>query len=110
MILVLIFEDVFSPVKTWESIIYRFLKEKHIAVPVKSEDSEPRTIEGGYVKNPHVGMHNWVVSFDLNSLYPHLIQQYNISPETLYKGVVCNNSIDIGVKGFTRTKVRYRLS
>ncbi len=99
------FEDVFSPVKTWESIIYRFLKEKHIAVPVKSEDSEPRTIEGGYVKNPHVGMHNWVVSFDLNSLYPHLIQQYNISPETLYKGVVCNNSIDIGVKGLLEQKL-----
>ena len=28
-------------------------------------------------------MHKWVMSFDLNSLYPHLIMQYNISPETL---------------------------
>jgi DNA polymerase elongation subunit (family B) len=28
-------------------------------------------------------MYEWVVSFDLNSLYPHLIMQYNISPETL---------------------------
>ena len=28
-------------------------------------------------------MYDWVVSFDLNSLYPHLIMQYNISPETL---------------------------
>ena len=27
--------------------------------------------------------YDWVVSFDLNSLYPHLIMQYNISPETL---------------------------
>ena len=79
------FEDVFSPVKTWESIIYRFLKEKNIAIPVKSEESESRTIEGGYVKDPHVGLHKWVVSFDLNSLYPHLIQQYNISPETICK-------------------------
>ena len=39
--------------------------------------------EGAYVKDPIVGMHQWVVSFDLNSLYPHLIMQYNISPETL---------------------------
>ena len=29
------------------------------------------------------GFYDWVVSFDLNSLYPHLIMQYNISPETL---------------------------
>ena len=28
-------------------------------------------------------MYDWVVSFDLNSLYPHLIMQYNLSPETL---------------------------
>ena len=33
-------------------------------------------------------MHNWVMSFDLNSLYPHLIMQYNISPETLVNGGV----------------------
>jgi len=28
-------------------------------------------------------MHEWVVSFDLNSLYPHLIMHYNISTETI---------------------------
>ena len=39
--------------------------------------------EGAYVKEPVPGMYHWVVSFDLNSLYPHLIMQYNISPETL---------------------------
>ena len=99
------FEDVFSPVKTWESIIYRFLKEKNTAVPVKSKDSEPRTIEGGYVKDPHIGIHNWVVSFDLNSLYPHLIQQYNISPETLYEDVVCADSKNIGVEGLLEQKL-----
>ena len=93
------FEDVYSPVKTWESIIYRFLEEKKIAIPVKPEGSKSRSIEGGYVKDPHIGLHEWVVSFDLNSLYPHLIQQYNISPETLYKGPVCDNSKNIGVKG-----------
>ena len=32
-------------------------------------------------------MHNWVVSFDLNSLYPHLIMQYNISPETYVRHI-----------------------
>ena len=28
-------------------------------------------------------MHDWVMSFDLNSLYPHIIMQYNMSPETV---------------------------
>jgi DNA polymerase elongation subunit (family B) len=37
---------------------------------------------GGHVKEPKIGLSKWVVSFDLNSLYPHLIMQYNISPET----------------------------
>ena len=36
-----------------------------------------------YVKEPKPGVYDYVVSFDLNSLYPHLMMQYNISPETL---------------------------
>ena len=40
-------------------------------------------------------MHKWVMSFDLNSLYPHLIMQYNISPETLvYKKPIPNMKVD----------------
>ncbi|NDB59150.1 hypothetical protein EB001_11955, partial [bacterium] len=39
--------------------------------------------EGAYVKEPQVGLHNYVASFDLNSLYPHLMMQYSISPENL---------------------------
>ncbi|MBK02939.1 MAG: DNA polymerase [Acidimicrobiaceae bacterium] len=99
------FEDVFSPVKTWESIIYRFLKEKKISIPAKKEQNSTRTIEGGYVKDPQVGLHNWVVSFDLASLYPHLIQQYNISPETLHTGIVCADSENIGVEGLLEQKL-----
>ena len=39
--------------------------------------------EGAYVKEPQLGQHKWVVSFDINSLYPHIIIQYNISPEKI---------------------------
>jgi len=93
------FEDVFSPVKTWECIIYNFLKEQKIATPNKRNKSEFTSIEGGYVKEPHLGMHKWVVSFDLNSLYPHLIQQYNISPEMISHDEVLKIKYNDGVNG-----------
>ena len=54
---------------------------------------------GGYVKTPEVGMHDWVCSFDLNSLYPHLIMQYNISPETYVKQIEGIKDIDAFLNG-----------
>ena len=93
------FEDVFSPVKTWETIIYNFLKDQNIAVPQNRHRGESKGIEGGYVKDPHLGLHKWVVSFDLNSLYPHLIQQYNISPETISDDEVLKIKYRDGVNG-----------
>ena len=77
------YDDVFSPVKTWEAIIYNYLRDKNIVIPTGKPKSYAEEYEGGFVKDPLVGVHKWVASFDLNSLYPHLIMQYNISPETL---------------------------
>ena len=98
------FEDVFSPVKTWECIIYNFLKEQNIAAPNKRSRGDSKSIEGGYVKEPHIGLHKWVVSFDLNSLYPHLIQQYNISPETISHDEVLKIKYNDGVNGLLDRK------
>jgi len=99
------FEDVFSPVRTWDAIIYNFLKKRNTVIPPPQKQDERKEIIGAYVKEPQAGLHKWVVSFDLNSLYPHLIQQYNISPETLYDGVVCADSKDIGVTGLLEQKL-----
>ena len=79
------YNDAFGTTGIWDSIIYRYLSERKIAVPPsvrKHKESYP----GGYVKEPKVGMTEWVTSFDLNSLYPNLIVQYNMSPETLVSG------------------------
>ena len=76
------YEQVLGTVAIWDSIIYRDLHAKRIAVPQNSE-SFKGAYPGGYVKEPHVGMHDWVCSFDLNSLYPSIIMQYNMSPETI---------------------------
>jgi DNA polymerase elongation subunit (family B) len=77
------YEDVFSQVRMWDAIIYNHLRKKNIAIPAKSGSGKDAQFEGAYVKDPLIGLHKWVASFDLNSLYPHLIMQYNISPETL---------------------------
>jgi DNA polymerase elongation subunit (family B) len=77
------FNDVFSPVKMWDCIIYNHLKDQQIVVPPKKHATKTEGYEGAYVKDPQIGRHKWVASFDLNSLYPHLIMMYNISPETL---------------------------
>jgi len=76
------FTDVFGQVKMWDSIIYHYLNEHKITIPPKKSSSKNEQYAGAYVKDPITGMHDWVVSLDLNSLYPHLIMQYNISPET----------------------------
>lgn len=77
------YEDVYSQVRMWDAIIYNHLRHKGIVIPPKNYSSKAEQFEGGYVKDPLIGQHKWVASFDLNSLYPHLIMQYNISPETL---------------------------
>ena len=76
--------DVLGSTKYWDILIYNYLIKKKIAIPQKKKSEKPEKFEGAYVKDPQVGMHKWVMSFDLNSLYPHLIMQYNISTETLY--------------------------
>ena len=75
--------DVYSQVRMWDTLIYNDLKQRNIVVPPKISSSKNDQYAGAYVKEPIPGGYDWVVSFDLNSLYPHLIMQYNISPETL---------------------------
>ena len=77
------YEDVFSQVRMWDNYIYNELNKRKIAIPPKKEATKNEKYAGAYVKEPKPGFYDWVVSFDLNSLYPHLIMQYNISPETL---------------------------
>ena len=77
------YDDVFTQVRMWDVIIYNHLRKKNMVIPPNEKHSKNAAYIGAYVKDPLNGMHRWVASFDLNSLYPHLIMQYNISPETL---------------------------
>ena len=75
--------NTFGQVRMWDTLIYNHLLRKNIVIPPKTTSHKSSQFEGAYVKDPLIGAHNWVVNFDLNSLYPHLIMQYNVSPETL---------------------------
>ena len=77
------FVDPMFQVRMWDTIIYNYLKKRDIVVPKKDRTDKSDKFAGAYVKEPVPGVYDYVVSFDLNSLYPHLMMQYNISPETL---------------------------
>ena len=92
------YEDIFGTVKYWDVMIHNYLKNKKVVVPQKSFSAKSDKYEGAYVKDPQVGQHKWVMSFDLNSLYPHLIMQYNMSPETLVTGNYMKLDVDTMLK------------
>ena len=79
------YSDTLGTTAIWDSILYRDLSNRGIIVPANGEKFKSE-YPGGYVKPPQVGMHDWVVSFDLNSLYPNIIVQWNMSPETIVEG------------------------
>ena len=91
------YQDVFSEVRLWDTLIYNHLLKDNIQIPPRIEQAKDEKYVGAYVKTPQVGQHKWIVSFDINSLYPHLIMQYNISPEKMIgvnpEGISVNNMI-----------------
>ena len=92
--------DSFTSVKYWDVLIYNHLLKRKVVIPQKmGHKSKGEKYIGAYVKEPQVGQHKWVMSFDLNSLYPHLIMQYNISPETLLQDKVDGIDVDYMLEG-----------
>ena len=96
------FEDVFSPVKTWDCLLYNHLLRQNIIIG-QGNGRAPRTIAGAYVQEPVPGAYQWVESFDATSLYPSIIMQYNMSPETLVPG----GTYDVDVDGMLERKYKF---
>lgn len=99
------YSDTFGTTRIWDTIIYRKLMSRNIVIPPNREKQKVN-FEGAYVKDPQVGLHEWVASFDLNSLYPSIIVQWNMSPETQLDGIHPGMNVDFclnyaGFKDFT---------
>jgi DNA polymerase elongation subunit (family B) len=85
------YTDTFAQVRLWDIIIYNYLKKQNIVLPLMKSNEKPDQFIGAYVKEPKPGAYDWIVSFDLNSLYPSLIRFLNVSPETL----IPNKHVDV---------------
>jgi DNA polymerase elongation subunit (family B) len=87
------YEDVFSQVRMWDVIIYNHLLSKGYVIPER-QNSNMASIRGAYVKDPIPGFYRWVVSLDLESLYPHLIMGGNFSPDTIIEDIFPGITVD----------------
>lgn len=76
------FKDTMMPVKTWDVLLYHELKSRGLVIPPHSKKPK-ESYTGAYVMEPEKGLYGWTISGDLNSLYPHVQMQWNISPECL---------------------------
>lgn len=88
------FSDVLSPVKTWEVIIYNRLLARNVITPITVAEKMTGEYGGGFVKEPLRGMQKWIMSFDVNSMYPHICMQFGISPESIVEGIRLSVTID----------------
>lgn len=92
------YSDTFGTTMIWDTIIYRDLMNRNVIIP-PNEDKRKLTYPGGFVKDPQVGLHEWVCSFDLNSLYPMTIVQWNMSPETIVNSIEPGFNVDNCLNG-----------
>jgi DNA polymerase elongation subunit (family B) len=104
------YSDTFGTTAIWDSLIYRYLLPQNIVVPPNKE-SIKEAYDGGYVKDPQCGVHDWVASFDVNSLYPNIIVQWNMSPETIIRGRHDHRvSPDSILEGYQPEKTEYGIA
>lgn len=93
------YTDVFTQVRMWDVIISNYLMDNKIVIPPSRRSSKSDAYVGAYVKEPKPGMYKWVVSYDLASMYPHLIMQYNLGPDTIIR----RGAIDIDVNEIVKS-------
>lgn len=77
------FGEVVSAMRLWESIIYNYFLDLNVVEEYEKTRNEKHSIVGAYVHEPVPGKYGWTVSLDFSSLYPSIMMQNNISPETI---------------------------
>lgn len=91
------YTDTFGTTGIWDQLFHRNLLQQNIVIP-PNMTTRAESYEGAYVKVPQCGAHDWVCSFDINSLYPNIIVQFNMSPETIIRGTT-DQSVSVASTG-----------
>jgi len=74
--------DSMGTVKPWSQYISNKSLLNNQIMPMRQDHPKPDVV-GGYVRDPNAGLHKWVLSSDVNSMYPLLgMVGFNMSPET----------------------------
>ncbi len=66
-----------------EQAIVNEAHSRGLVVPDKLRDNTHIPAAGAYVATPVKGLHDWIGSMDLNSLYPSILRACNMSPECI---------------------------
>lgn len=95
--------DTMKQVRLWDIMIYHRLRNDGFQIPPRRISQKSEKFAGAYVKEPKPGAYDWVVSFDVASMYPHIIRQWNLSPETKVRkepGFGVDTITDLMAQGF----------
>ncbi len=75
-------QDTLATLKPWNAYISNIALEDGLVLPPRKDNPKPEII-GGFVSVPEVGKHRWILSADINSMYPLLgMVAHNMSAET----------------------------
>jgi DNA polymerase elongation subunit (family B) len=77
-----------SPVALTESLLFaEYFKNGFVVADVFEEIKTEISYEGGYVMDPIPGLYKDIACYDFASLYPSIMRQYNMSPESFLEKV-----------------------
>lgn len=77
-----LFNQYEKTVKVLDGAFISSLMKDKIILPDANQNNDESGYDGAFVRPPIVGCHDWVMSYDATSLYPSIMMQHNISPET----------------------------
>lgn len=78
----IVYDDAMGTVKPWGTYLTNDSYKDNLIMPMDVKHEIQDSIIGGYVKQPEVGLHKFVMSIDYNSLYPSKLDSQNMSIET----------------------------
>lgn len=79
---------VFSPISMTESVLTREYYKRGLVFPKQDKNKPSKSdYEGAFVFEPKKGLYEWVSSFDFASLYPSIMRQWNMSPESYIENI-----------------------